>query len=108
MGSQAYYEVITMEGPMNKHQNLAQHNDPYADVRSGGGTGDTRPNDAHAPQAGEGHVHTTEPSKEAPHHHGSHGHESVHHHHGGHSGGHKRVHEHFPDGHSGGHKHHKY
>lgn len=90
--------------PMTKHQHLARGENPYASEGGGGSTGGLRNNDAHVPQAGAGHVHETEPSKDAGHHHGGHDHSNMHEHHPGHHhGGHVHMHGHHPKEHDGGH-----
>lgn len=63
---------------MNKHQNLAQHNDPYKDQPTSSGTGGTRDK-----LASGGHVH-----------HGSHGHKGMHETTKGHSHGHHHERKH--------------
>jgi hypothetical protein len=63
--------------PMGKHQNLAQHNDPYKDQPIGHGTGETRNKVAHG-----GSIHHGVPG------HDSHGHSSMREHTSGHHHGH--------------------
>lgn len=96
-----------MEGPMNKHQHQAQGEHPYStghEAASGTGGINHTSDDSHVPAAGEGHVHETEPSRDADHHHKEHGHRKMHEDRDHHHGGHKHVHEHFPKDHRGGHK----
>lgn len=95
---------MSESGPMNKHQHQARGQHPYAEEGGGGATGGLRNNDAHVPQAGEGHVHETEPSKDAEHHHKDHGHRKMHEDRDHHHGGHKHMQEHHPKDHHGGHK----
>lgn len=97
-----------MAEPMNKHQHLARGQSPYTTAEKGGGGGTGGLNhtsdDSHVPAAGEGHVHETEPSRDAEHHHKEHGHHKMHESEGHHHGGHKHMQEHHPKDHHGGHK----
>lgn len=63
---------------MNKHQNLAQHNEPYKDQPTSSGTGETRDKLSKG-----GSIHHGVPG------HGEHGHSHMHEHTKGHHHGHE-------------------
>lgn len=99
-----------MGDPIRQHHALAMgehehsgHGELRASKSGTGGLNHTS-DDSHVPAAGEGHVHETEPSRDAEHHHKEHGHRTMHEDRDHHHGGHKHMHEHHPKDHHGGHK----
>lgn len=95
-----------MSEDMRQHHDLAMGHDVNVGVPKHTATGglNKTSDDSHVPEAGAGHVHTTEPHRDAEHHHKEHGHRKMHEDGDHHHGGHKHMHEHHPKHHHGGHK----